>query len=218
MSEDSVLNWIEGRGWLILSGGADALGEVRSMALARMNAIGRVAYVSLDDDGDEALMDDMADLGAPTGYIVNVMVEDDETIRERLADVGLVVIPGEAGVGFLRSSLLGAALDGVRDAYERGAVIFAEGEAASLFGVSVVDEDGAILDGFGWVDDSYIAIGVTSVADSDYARQVLTSGKATVGIGVNIGSALALGPAGSIETWGEGQVTIALGGNRLSLE
>ena len=96
MTGNQIFSWIDGEGWLILSGGADALGEVRATALTRMRAEGGVAYVGLDEQVDENLIDDFGDLGAPTGYLVDVMTEDDDAIREQIRAAALVVIPGGA--------------------------------------------------------------------------------------------------------------------------
>ena len=213
MAHNNVLRWLDGRGWLVLSGGGDAPSEIRATALGRVSADGGVAYVSLGSQaglGEKALAD-MEDLGAPPGYLVDVMTEDDQTIQTRLAEAGMVVIEGDASVDDLRSSLIGAAVDGIQTAYQNGAVVLAEGRAASVFGAWVLTEADELTSGFEWLENALVIPGITSVSESDVAKNVLARQSAAIAVGIGENSALALGPDGEVETWGERQVTIALG-------
>lgn len=216
--DNQVFNWIQGAGWIVLSGGPDALREVRAKALGRISADGGVAYVGLDDDDYDDLIEDMGELGAPTGYLVNILTEDDETIKERLEDAALIFIPGEYRPEALRPALPGAAEKAIKAAYERGAIVLAEGTSASLFGGKLLLETGIAVDGLGWVEDAFIVPAVSSIADSEEARALLTAHVANVAIGIGYGSALALGPGGLVETWGEEAVTIALSSGAISEE
>jgi hypothetical protein len=211
MSEHQhVLQWIEGYGWLVLSGGNDALSDIRAMALSKMKAGGGVAYLVLQEDAADDLIEDMNELGAPTGYIVNVLTEDDATINQRLQEAQLIVLPLGVSKREVLSVLKGAALDAMKAAYERGAVILAEGEASSLFGkLFLVGNEG--FDGLAWLPDVLVVTGVTSLNDEHIAQDVLTVDAAAVAVGIGAGSALALGPLGAVETWGAAKVTIGLG-------
>lgn len=212
MSANNILRWPAGAGWLVLSGGDDPGGEVRAQTLRRLPVEGGVAYIGLDVDDAEAVMEDLAELGAPTGYLVNILTEDDDTIRARLQEAALIVIPGDLLLENLRSGLLGAGVDGMRAALAQGAVILAEGTSAILFGRFIALASGDMIPGLNWLEDVFIVPGVTTLADSDIARSVLTSEDVRAGIGVGWGSALALGPEGAIEVLGKGEVTVALGG------
>lgn len=211
MSQNLVLHWIEGDGWLVLSGGADALGEIRAQALARLRIDGYVAYIGTNDDDEDELLDDMGDLGAPTGYLVNVLTEDDHTIRGILQDAAMVVVPGDVDLGELRSALQGAGAEGIQTAYERGAVILFEGAASMLVGKLVL-AGVRFVDGFGWLEGAFVVPSVASVADSTEARDLIGTHEVQIAVGIGEGSALVLGPNGQIETWGKKQVTVALGG------
>jgi hypothetical protein len=68
MNQQGPLRWITGKGWLILSA-ASPDSDIRSQTLARADAEGVVVYASFADDRGDALMDDMEDLGAITGYL-----------------------------------------------------------------------------------------------------------------------------------------------------
>jgi hypothetical protein len=212
MAQNNVLRWHDGRGWLILSGGCDSLSDVRASTLGRASADGGVAYITLGGQsgfGEKALAD-MEDLGAPPGYLVDVLTEDDETITAKLSEAGIVVIEGDADLDDLRSGLIGAAIDGIQTAFQNGAVVLAEGSAATVFGAWVLESD-ELTAGFEWLENSLIMPGITSIAESAIAQDVLLRQPGAIAIGIGEGSALALGPDGEVEPWGLRQVTVALG-------
>ncbi|MEO8609740.1 MAG: hypothetical protein ABI690_17745 [Chloroflexota bacterium] len=213
MAQNNVLRWQDGRGWLILSGGGENLSDVRALALGRAAADGGVAYITLGSQsglGERALAD-MEDLGAPPGYLVDVLSEDDETVTDMLSEAGIVVIEGGAELDDLRSSLIGAAIGGIQTAFQNGAVVLAEGSGASVFGAWVLLDSDELTAGFEWLDNGLIIPGITSIADSSLAQDVLLRQPGSIAVGIGEGSALALGPDGEVEPWGLRQVTVALG-------
>jgi hypothetical protein len=215
MPQANVFRWIDGEGWLILSGGKDD--EIRANALARVQADGGTVYLAIGGESPnmisptERTLEDMEDLGARSGYIVDIMTEDDETLHDKIAEAGIVVISGGESVAELRSGLLGAAIKGIRTAYEQGAVIFAEGYAAAVFGAWALLDSDKIAAGLDWLTNALVVIGLTSVGQSPQVKEVLKTQPDAVAIGIGAGSALALGPAGEVEAWGKKQITIALG-------
>jgi hypothetical protein len=212
MSVQRVLNWVSSPGWVVLSGGADPGGELRSTVLNRLKPEGFVAYLVLsEDEGDETL-DDFEDLGAPTGYVVNLIMEDDSAIREQLLDASLIVIDNSAEPDEWRNALMGAAAEGILDALASGAVVLGEGSGATVLGEYVLNGS-RIAEGLKLLQHALVLPNVTSVAQSPEAQQVLEMSPDAIAVGLGKGSALALGPDGSIETWGRRQVTIALGRN-----
>jgi hypothetical protein len=206
--KDAVLNWPGGAGWLVMTGGgADPLGDLRGYALNFIMTDGGVAYVGFDNDDHEDLIEDLGELGAPTGYLVNVMTEDDDTIREMLTDSSMVLLP-DVPFDYLYSAMQGAGIEGLSAAYARGAVILAEGQAATLFGQVMPNG----VKGLAWLENTFIVPNATSLQESELAREALDAGAASYVISVGPGSALALGPKGRIETLGKKEVTVALGG------
>lgn len=213
MTHNNVLQWLDGRGWLVLSGGGEYRSDIRAQALARSAADGGVAYVTLGSHsalGEQAL-NDMEDLGAPSGYLVDVISEDDQTIQSKLAEAGIVVIEGEAGIEDMRAGLIGAAADGIQSAFQNGAVVLVEGNAAAVFGAWILIKINELTSGLAWLENSLVMPGITSVAESGTAQNILMRQPAALAVGIGAGSALALGPDGEVETWGARQVTIALG-------
>jgi len=213
MAQSASLRWLDGHGWLVFSGSVIEGSEVRAQALSRLAADGAVAYISLADDGGDALLDDMEDLGAPTGYIVDIQHEPLPVILEQLKDVSMVVIEGSNSINALRQLLSVEALAGVRDAYERGAIVLLEGLTMNLFGKWFMSDEGDIFEGLAWLEDAFLEPNVTSVTESKALQDVLATQPTAIAIGISEGSALALCGDGKIELWGEKQVTISLGRN-----
>lgn len=204
MPTQTVLQWLDGRGWLVLSG--DGSDEIRAQALGRAAADGGVACLSLSGDPD-ALLDDIADLGAPSGYLVDVFGEDDQTLHDKLAQAGMIVVVGGASGADVRGALRGAALDGIEAAYANGAVILLEGYSAMAFGSWLIED--TVETGLEWLIGAAVLTGVKDAAH--YARPIFDAQPNAVAIAIMSGSALALGPDGQVETWGGREVTIALG-------
>jgi hypothetical protein len=212
MARNNVLQWRDGRGWLILSGGNLPESDIRAKAIGHIDADGGVAYISFGGNADaELLLSDMQDLGAPPGYLVDVLSEDDDTIRAKLGEASLIVVSSSSNIADTRSTLMGAAVEGMQTAFENGAVILLEGNSAAVFGAWMLLETGEIRQGIGWLSQMFVLPGVTAVAQSEAGKAALAEEASALALGIGQGSALALGPDGEVEPWGEQQVTIALG-------
>jgi hypothetical protein len=211
MAVETVLRWKAGMGYIVLSGGADEGGEIRAAALRRAKASGGVAYLGFNEDSADALMDDMEDLGAPTGYLVNVIVDDDDTLRAQLEDASVIVIDASVTADQWRSNLIGAAAEGIQGALSRGAVVLAEGTGAEALGGYLINEHGQFAHGLSWLENALILTNTVSLGDSDLAHALLDAKPDAIAIAIGTGSALALSGDGRIEVWGERQVAIALG-------
>jgi hypothetical protein len=209
MSRSSVLEWPDGAGWLVLAGGADT--AVRGRAIQRMAAGGVVIYIAPGGEA-ESIQDDMEDLGAPTGYILDILSEDDATIQQQMADANLIVVGGDATAADMRSALIGPVAAAMQSAFERGAVLLCEGGAAAVCGAWLPGEsDETELTGLGWLPRTIILPGVTSTAESPLAAELLERHPEGILLGPGLTSALALGTEGAVEAWGAGQVMVALG-------
>lgn len=210
MANKAGLNWLDGRGWIVLAGsGSDA---VRAHSLSVAAADGGVAYLTLRDTAyAERLMLDLDDLGAPSGYLVNVQTEDVADVYNQLAEASVIVIGDLADAETLYAFLDGAAAAGMRAAFEHGAVVLAEGASAAALGAWLAAADGELIPGLGWLENALVLPGIVSAADSDVARVALLAQPQALAVGVSPGSGLALGPDGEVEIWGEGHITIVLG-------
>ena len=212
MTRNAALNWLDGRGWLVLTGNAPASESIRARTLGIAAADGAVAVVAVhgEDAAAEQLLVDMEDLGAHAGYLVDVLAEDDLAVHEKLAEASVVIISAQDQATNVRSVIVGAAIEGIQTAFENGAVVLVEGPGAMAFGEWVVAEDG-IIAGLEWLRGTLVVPGAERVADVEIVQAVLAARRSGVAIGIGVESALALGPDGQVELWGRQQVTIALG-------
>ena len=211
MRKGIPFSWLESNGWLVLSGSADSLSDVRAQALSRVNAEGAVAYISLADDLGDSLMEDMADLGAPTGYLVDLEDEDNNAIYERISTAGMIVIePGES-IEHLKKLMTQTVIRAMKEALSLGSLMLFEGIASNLAGEHIVTANGQLAKGLKFVDNVYIAPDVETVLEIKDLQTIYADYPETVFIGIQSGSALVLGPGNYVETWGEKRVTISLG-------
>lgn len=209
---ENTLQYLSGRGWLVLSGGNTEGSPIRAKALTRAREYGITAYISSADDGGDSLLDDMEDLGARSGYFIDPEYDDPEDIIEEMKTASVIVIEVGSSLDNLYLMLRGATIEGIRQAYERGGVVLVEGLATNLFGRWVLSDEGEIIEGLNWVQNAFIEAQSTGAEDSRAVQTVLNEIAEAVAINVASGSALALGPDGAVEVWGEEQnVTISLG-------
>ena len=211
MPDQAPFSWIDSPGWIVLSGPSDPLSDIRAQALSRFNAGGVVAYISLADDLGDALMDDMAELGAPTGYLVDLEEQDNNETYDRLIHAGIIVVDAAEQADRLLRLMRQTAVHALKDALSHGALILFEGAAASLAGERFLAANGEVRSGLKFLSNVLVVPNQSSIAsytDSHKARLTLPE---TVFIGLPRGAALVLGPDGQIETWGDGDVTISLG-------
>lgn len=215
MAANTVFRWQDGRGWLVFSGGQHQDDAIRAKALERMAADGGLAYLAMgaaDAEVAERILDDMVDLGAPSGYLVDVLSEDDDSIYARLSDAGMIVIGDGVNVLTMRTNLHGAVMRGILTAFENGALILAEGNGAAVLGAWILSAEGQPESGLGWLENGLVMPNVTSVSHDPRAKDFLLAEPLGIAVGIGVGSALAFGPDGELEPWGKKEVTIALGG------
>jgi hypothetical protein len=211
MSQPRLLHWIEGSGWLVFSGGASEGSDVRSEALARAPSDGVAVYLSLADDRGDALMDDMEDLGAPTGYLVDLHHDDPAFVIRQLEEASIVVLEVGTSLDQLLTALRDPLVAALKAAFERGVVLLIEGLAINAFGRWMMSDSGEVLDGLNWVHDVFLEPSVVSASESRAVKDVLLAYPQAIAVEIGAGSALAVGADGRLEVWGERQVTISLG-------
>jgi hypothetical protein len=209
MNQQGPLRWIPGTGWLILAAPAPD-SEVRSQALARSDGEGVTVYVSFADDRGDALMDDMEDLGALAGYLVDFQVDRGAVLHKQLEHATMLVLETGTSLDAVLATLDEDVVDALRHLYERGAVLLIEGLAMNVFGRWVLTDGGDIVDGLGWIENAFVDP-VSPGAENAVIHQILQSFAEGIGIAIGEGSALVLGGDGTVEVWGRGDVQISLG-------
>ena len=203
MDSGIPFNWPEGAGWLILSGGNSEAGIVRASVLTRAG-IGPIAYLSSADNHQAAqdTLEDMESLGAPSGYIVNPDREDPETVLDLLTEAGIIVLEEDPSAQSVVETLRGP-LDRVLGiAHENGSVILAEGASSTAFGSWLLEET-ELLPALSWLEGVLITTG----------KPIQLSDAPMTSLHLHIPgeSAIALGPQGTMEIWGNPDVQITLG-------
>ncbi len=211
MPRANIFAWRDGAGWLVLSGGGEAASEVEALALAKVPPGEPIAYVWAAGDIDHAdrHLAALEDSGAPTGYLVDVQTEDDDTIRARISDAGLIILGDGPELGALRGGIAGAAADGMATAYARGSVILGIGAGAAVLGAKYAGKDGTLRDGLGWLEHAIIVPHYEPARDAATIRALLTQVPDALGLGIAQDSALAFG--GAVESWGETEMSVTLG-------
>ena len=211
MSATLPISWLESNGWLVLSADADPLSEIRSLALGRCNASGAIAYVSFAADNGDALIDDMVELGAPSGYLIDLQDSDNNAIHEQLSRAGMIVIEAGNDIDRMKRLMTHTVAHALKEALEYGSLILLEGLASTLAGSCYIDGNGDICDALKFIQNSAILTGTGSIVDSESAQRILLTQAEMVCIAIERGAALVLGPEGHIETWGDNAVTFSLG-------
>lgn len=215
MPQVNIFRWRPGNGWLILAGGGTPDSEdnlnIDARMLSRTVSQGPLAYVwaAGDIEAADRHMDSLRDLGARTGYLVDILAEEDDVLFRQLSEAGLIIVADGPHRDALRAALVGVALHGIEDAFRRGATLAVIGHSAALFGAHVAERDG-VSDGFGWL--SHALIMPAFVPDhADHLRALVSQVPAAYGLGLGEGAALAFGPQGEVEVWGNAAITVSLG-------
>jgi len=216
MTQQSIFRWQDGRGWLVLAGGSGyaesaAMLDIEAAVLRRTVSQGPLAYIwsASDIEAGDRYLDHVENLGGRTGYLVDVIREDDDTLTEQLKDAGIIILGDGERVSQLRNGLQGSVQDAMLDAYQRGATIYGHGPAATFLAAWTALPDDGVKPGLGWIEDSLIMHDY-SATRRELMQTILGELPATYGVGIGSTSALALGPEGEVELWGEEQVTILL--------
>lgn len=210
MLAGAPFNWPESNGWIVLSGRPDALSEIRARALSRYDAAGAIAYISFAGDLGDALMDDMAELGAPAGYLVDLEEPDNNEIYERLSAAAMIVIEAHRAADALHRLMSQTVTSALKSALERGGLILLEGAAAALAGERRLTDAGELAAGLRFVRNALVLPSLDGSAEVELARLVHRELPDISVLVLARGAALALGPGQRIETWGDGDVTISL--------
>ena len=132
----AALRWLEARGWLVLAGCATGREDIRARALTVAAGDGPLVVLAGGGDNQAAgqLLDEFSGLGAPSAFLLDVYVEDDDTLRRRLAEAGMIVAGAVSDLSVARNALQGAISDGIRRAWSQGALVLLEGPTAACAG------------------------------------------------------------------------------------
>jgi len=211
----NIFQWHTGRGWLVLSGGgpwdSEDVVTIEAHVLGHTLSQGPLVYIWAAGDIEIAdrHMDSLRDLGARTGYLLDLLTEEEDALFEQIGEAGVLVLGDGPQPDVLRDALPGVALRGMEAAFDRGATVYAVGRSAAIFGAHAFQSDHA-LPGLDWLHDAIVVPGYTP-DQADQLRAQVWEHSASYGLGLAQGAAIALGGSGQVEVWGNAQITVSLG-------
>ncbi len=215
MPQHNIFHWRGGRGWLVLSGGgssadSDAASSIEAHMLGRTTSQGPLAYIWAASDIETADqdMDALRELGARTGYLVDILSEDDETLSTQLSEAGVIILGNGPQYDVLHDALPGVVMDAIASAFERGATVYAIGRSAMLFGAFSPRGD-AFTTGLTWLAGAIIMANYKP-ENAALLRDYVHGSGAAYGLGLGHSSAIAFGPSGEVEVWGNRAITVTL--------
>ncbi len=217
MAQSNIFQWRQGTGWLIFSSGTFTNGETEAVdwrMLNRCDADGALVYIDAAGDAitAERYLNYLSDMGGRAGYTVDIIGEDDHTLRQQIGDAGIVVIGDGPQADKLYNGLHGAAIEAIQTAYEHGAVIMGCGLGAEIFGQWFLPPSTRqALPGFEWLTRSIILTTQPGGPTRQTLKNLLRAQPTLYGLGIRPGSALVLGPENQVELWGKQQISISLG-------
>jgi cyanophycinase-like exopeptidase len=224
MGQAGPLRWRNGRGWLILVGGGELedITDIHRAAIEAMSDEAPVVFVptasAKPDAGRERGqldIEQIEELGGPVGYVAPIFSRadagDPKNVR-RLTQAGLIYLGGGSAQRLVETLNGTATLNALAAAFEVGAVVVAEGEAACALGAWGLCADSSLRTGWGWLFDALIC---PSYDDSTATalRAAIKSKPDCLGLGIPQSVALALGPENQVQTLSASgkQVTVVLG-------
>jgi cyanophycinase-like exopeptidase len=188
-------------------------------AIERMPGNAPIAFVpaaGCPPDYGESFLATYARLGARDGYVVPVHDEAsarDERNVELLTRAGLIYFGGGDTRRLLAALTGSPALDAIASAYDAGAVVCgmsAGAIALAAWGVSM-DPAIGVLRGWGWTGNALVSVHHTPARDEALARAHRDRPDA-IAIALPEHAALAIGPNGEAEHWGDAPVGMTPGG------
>jgi hypothetical protein len=216
MPQAKLFRWRTGSGWLVLSGGGsfetEDVQSIEASILGHTLSQGPLAYIwaASDIESADRHMDSLRDLGSRTGYLVDIISEEDDLLFRQLTEAGLIIVGDGAQRDMLRQGLIGTAIRGIEDAFSRGATVYAVGQSAALFGAYLLESE-TMVAGFNWLAHSFILPGYTA-DQSPYLRDCVQKTEHGYGLGLGQVAALAFGPRSEVEVWGNAAaITVSLG-------
>lgn len=172
---------------------------------------GPIAYIWAAGDIETADrdMDALRELGARTGFLVDILTEDDDSLRTQLREAGVIILGDGPDTQRLRDALPGIVIESIESAFERGATVYGIGQSASVLGAYGITSN-QLLEGMQWLSGAAI-MARFAPEDADLLRDWVQESTAGYGLGLGEGAALAFGPRGELEVWGNQAITVSLG-------
>jgi hypothetical protein len=219
------LSWLDGEGWLILSGDGDWRSggtEQVDTGLLSIANLDRPMIVLMSDGSRsqaDAYLDYFTDLGGPGGEAFSLS----HLTREQLRQPAFLSLIEEAGVlcigghnplplvqNLINTPLLNQILLGYTTLQSLTIFGFGAGAAALAYWVFGPAPQYLQIKGLNLLMNAVVIPGFTRTEDSPILRSLPKVNPGVLGLGIPCGSALALGPMGQVETWGSRNITAVI--------
>jgi cyanophycinase-like exopeptidase len=222
MPQQGPIRWLDGEGWLVLLGGGDrAHGEtdpvdVKLLSVANLDRPMVVFSAGGGRRAAEAILEHYTRLGGPSGeaFAMENMTRDQlETpaLLDVIQEAGIVYLDGENPLPLVNNLHNTQAFRHIVEGFStlQGLMLVGAGAGAAALGRWVFSPRSPHRQamGLGFLMNVVIAPHFTRTEDSPVLRALPQIGENLIGLGIPDGTALALGPLGQLEMWGEGQVT-----------
>lgn len=216
------LHWLDGEGWLVLLGGGDWRNGSTDQADAQLLSVANLdrPMLILMAEGSrtaaEETLEHFTTLGGPGGeaYTLETLTRDYlETpgFLTLLMEAGILYLGGENPLPLVNTLVNTEAFRQIVEGYStlQGLTIVGAAAGAAALGHWVFTSRPPYQQvlGLGFVMNTVVVPHFTRTEDSPILRALPKLGDSLLGLGVPDGTALALGPNGQVEMWGEGQVT-----------
>jgi cyanophycinase len=214
------IEWRAGKGWLIAIGGTsnqwrgtEALDRVAIEVMSLDVPIAFVPAANCPPEYGTSFLAAYRRLGAPDGYVVPISDREpafDAQNAALLREAGLIYFGGGDTTALLASMTDTPALEAVAEAYERGAVIC--GMSAGAIGLAArgVSMGAGVLPGWGWLPRTLVSVHYDVGREAGF-EAALREHPEMLGLGLPEDAALALGPSGQIEWWGDEEIVVKRG-------
>ena len=225
MPQQGPLRWLDGEGWLVLLGGGEwrrgETDQVDALLLSVAN-LDRPMVV-LTAEGSAAVADRILEhytsLGGPGGeaFSLGTMTRDQlqaEEFKLLLQEAGILYLGGENPLSLANNLVNTDALITIVEGFStlQGLTLIGSGAGAAALGRWIFTPQPPYHQalGLGFVMNAVIAPHFAGTEHSPVLRALPHIDENLLGLGIPDGVALALGPLGQVETWGEGQVTAVI--------
>jgi cyanophycinase len=217
---DLPLDWRSGRGWLLLVGGTTYFWRgteaIDRAAVGVMSPGAPIAFVPAANCPPEygaSFLSTYRGYGAPDGYVVPITSRRaacDPKNAALLREAGLIYFGGGDTTALLASMTGTPALDAVAEAYAAGAVVV--GMSAGAIGLAArgLSLGAGVLEGWSWLARTLVSVHHNATREEAFDA-ALNAHPDLLGLGLPEDAALALGPDGRIEWWGDEELVLKPG-------
>jgi len=214
---DLPIEWRPGKGWLVLIGGTSdqwrTTEAIDRAAIALMPANTPIAFVpaaACPPDYGESFLATYRRLGATAGHVVSIhdrASAQDAANAKLLRDAGLIYFGGGETPELLASMTGTPAVDAIAAAYEQGAVIAGMSAGAIALSAWGVSMGAGVLQGWAWLRRVVVSVHYGAEREAGL-NAALRDHPDMLGLGLPEDVALALGPNGELEAWGDEEIDL----------